>query len=466
MVSSGVRLTEDINGIENSAYNFSNYGDRIFIGEEDLFSGNNAVSISFWMQPKNGGFPVQPIFYNNQVDIFYHTDHRSIEFSVYSIVGGLSIQSEVNSIPDDKWSFIVCTYDGVESKIYLNCKLIASFTLPDIEFNMPLEKTYLGSGGDGNSNLLTFYGDLDEVMIFDRGIAYHEVLALYRLVEDQGIDNPLLLSFGHPQETGAALIDIDNYTVFLEVVCNSELDRLSPVFQLAENAEAFVNGSQQFSGVSINNFTDPVNYILANEQVCVQQEWVINITTQEFTTQKIEEVTNLQNFTVPQQTGLSAIENNSILIEVPCKTDLSKLIPSFQVAEHVSVFVRDEKQISGLTSQNFYNPVVYQVGDDTGCYSKDWVVQIRKQMLIDHIPGTIPNAISPNNDSKNDYFIVPDLYLGSELMVLNRYGKQVYHSLDYQNDFQGNNLSAGVYFFLIQNECLETPYMGTLSILR
>ncbi len=64
-----------------------------------------------------------------------------------------------------------------------------------------------------------------------------------------------------------------------------------------------------------------------------------------------------------------------------------------------------------------------------------------------------PNLITPNSDGLNDSFIVPctGLYPGSELIVFNRWGQEVYRNQDYRNDWYGTYkerpLPVGTYFY-------------------
>lgn len=78
----------------------------------------------------------------------------------------------------------------------------------------------------------------------------------------------------------------------------------------------------------------------------------------------------------------------------------------------------------------------------------------------------IPNAISPNNDGINDYFEILGGISQLTLKVVNRWGKLVYFSNSYNNDWNGGNLSSGVYYYLIEDKCLNQEYKGKLHILR
>ncbi len=59
------------------------------------------------------------------------------------------------------------------------------------------------------------------------------------------------------------------------------------------------------------------------------------------------------------------------------------------------------------------------------------------------------NIITPNGDNRNETFTIENLkwYPQYELQIFNHWGKQVYQSSNYQNNWNGNNLSAGVYYY-------------------
>ncbi|MCP9761469.1 DUF7948 domain-containing protein [Lacihabitans soyangensis] len=60
--------------------------------------------------------------------------------------------------------------------------------------------------------------------------------------------------------------------------------------------------------------------------------------------------------------------------------------------------------------------------------------------------GIIPNVITPNNDKKNDTFVVG--YPSSALQIFNAWGKKVFEDFNYQNDW-GNKTNAGTYYYLL-----------------
>ncbi len=94
-----------------------------------------------------------------------------------------------------------------------------------------------------------------------------------------------------------------------------------------------------------------------------------------------------------------------------------------------------------------YN-VMLTVQDAFGC--KDSIVKT----IIVYNTVEIPNVITSNNDNVNDLFEIKGLKPQSTLTILNRWGEVVYHSDNYQNnwdgrDVKGDKLIEGVYTYLL-----------------
>ncbi|PYF77454.1 DUF7507 domain-containing protein, partial [Pedobacter nutrimenti] len=64
----------------------------------------------------------------------------------------------------------------------------------------------------------------------------------------------------------------------------------------------------------------------------------------------------------------------------------------------------------------------------------------------------IPNVITPNGDGKNDAFVIvgKENYDVVEIEIYNRWGSQVYRHLNYQNNWTGEGLNEGTYYYIIR----------------
>lgn len=62
---------------------------------------------------------------------------------------------------------------------------------------------------------------------------------------------------------------------------------------------------------------------------------------------------------------------------------------------------------------------------------------------------SIPNVFTPDGDGKNDLFYINNIedYPESDLVILNRWGQIVYEVTGYRNDWNGGDLTEGVYFY-------------------
>jgi hypothetical protein len=113
-----------------------------------------------------------------------------------------------------------------------------------------------------------------------------------------------------------------------------------------------------------------------------------------------------------------------------------------------------------------------------------------KDVLVKLVDLFIPNVFTPNGDGINDYFIITEnqnsggtneraeydnydvlgkYYESSQLVVFNRWGRVVYESNNYQNDWDGGNLPDGVYFYVLKCQGYSNPdndfvYKGSVTI--
>ena len=83
----------------------------------------------------------------------------------------------------------------------------------------------------------------------------------------------------------------------------------------------------------------------------------------------------------------------------------------------------------------------------------------------------IPNVFTPNGDGKNDNFTIADLdqYQENELVVVNRWGASVYQAKNYKNNWTGDKLDEGTYFYSLKvknSKGEQEEYKGYITLLR
>ncbi|GAB3574457.1 T9SS type B sorting domain-containing protein [Hymenobacter daeguensis] len=78
----------------------------------------------------------------------------------------------------------------------------------------------------------------------------------------------------------------------------------------------------------------------------------------------------------------------------------------------------------------------------------------------------IPNVITPNEDQQNDRFFVRNMTGGAwDLTLYNRWGRQVYHTTNYQQEW-GRDAPAGVYYYILRRPIVNVLYKGWLEVIR
>jgi gliding motility-associated-like protein len=85
-------------------------------------------------------------------------------------------------------------------------------------------------------------------------------------------------------------------------------------------------------------------------------------------------------------------------------------------------------------------------------------------------PLELFNLITPNGDQKNDTWAIGNLHLypNNELIIFDRWGKEVFKKTNYANDglWDGGDLGEGVYFYRFTVPGRSLEYQGWLTIKR
>ncbi len=146
---------------------------------------------------------------------------------------------------------------------------------------------------------------------------------------------------------------------------------------------------------------------------------------------------------------------------VPTNTGFSN---TWFFGDNTSDFIKNPSHT--FPGVGFYN-VTMIVTSDWGCVdTAKYTIQIINDSL------TFPNIITPNGDGYNDKFVIKGLesgaYPNNKLVIFNRWGKKVYETINYNNDFDGNGLPDGVYYYIFTAKGIlkEMTHKSSLEILR
>ncbi|MFB9844184.1 gliding motility-associated C-terminal domain-containing protein [Mucilaginibacter ginsenosidivorans] len=123
--------------------------------------------------------------------------------------------------------------------------------------------------------------------------------------------------------------------------------------------------------------------------------------------------------------------------------------------------------------------IFYKQVDQTTDY---YVTRVSKDCESDRTKVTetvvvsikIPNAFTPNSDGVNDTWAINgiDKFPGADLKIFTRYGKLIYHSIDYPVPFDGTHngspLPAGAYYYIldVKQPICYGKISGSITIIR
>lgn len=118
------------------------------------------------------------------------------------------------------------------------------------------------------------------------------------------------------------------------------------------------------------------------------------------------------------------------------------------------------------------NTIVYKVTHPI-CPTDTDTIRIN-MTLCDGFEPTFPTVITPNNDGKNDVFVIQNLqkiYPDCHVVIFNRWGSVVFESFGYEipwnGTFNGEKLPMGTYFFKIElNDEENNVFNGPISIIH
>jgi gliding motility-associated-like protein/uncharacterized repeat protein (TIGR01451 family) len=130
-------------------------------------------------------------------------------------------------------------------------------------------------------------------------------------------------------------------------------------------------------------------------------------------------------------------------------------------ADVAAGFVRNSAYVRG------FDVLGNEVADTSGLTQNDnepTMVPIKTKEFF------IPNVFTPNGDGTNEYFEIVGLnqFSNAHLTVFNRWGNMVYDNSDYNNDWNGEGLNDGTYYYILalKNATGTHTYKGWVLIKR
>jgi hypothetical protein len=242
--------------------------------------------------------------------------------------------------------------------------LVASFTLSD-----GASATVGGINQNSGVTSNDFTNPVTYRVTAQDGITFQDWVITVEIAQNTEAD---ILTYGLPEQTGPADIDEDEKIIRVEVFFGTDVTSLVATFTLSDSATATVGVNTQTSGVTANNFTNDVTYVVTSQDGSTTKPWVVVVSVASNTG------TDILTYSFEEQTAPTDIDtvNHTIDIEVDFGINLTNLVASFTLSPDADAFIGPVRQVSGETSNDFSSPVTYTVRAGDGSTTQNWIVNV------------------------------------------------------------------------------------------
>ena len=173
-----------------------------------------------------------------------------------------------------------------------------------------------------------------------------------------------IIAFDIPTQVSSTINDLD-HSVIVTMPAGTNLNGLIPTITIPYGANI-----TPASGVA-QDFTNAVQYTVTSESNAAQI-WTVTVNVE------ASNGTDILTYTIPSQVGNTVINeaNSTVTITVPFGTDVTNLIATYTVSTGATAAVGTTDQESGVTTNDFTNPVQYEVTAQDGNTSELWTVTV------------------------------------------------------------------------------------------
>lgn len=192
---------------------------------------------------------------------------------------------------------------------------------------------------------------------------------------------------------------IDNSVIEFTLPSNIDTAELIATFSF-KGVSVFVGAVMQESGVTPNNFSKPTIYtVIAADGSTKKYEVEVHKSSSWEKSLITFSIPDSLNEGIVQETITGDVNGDEVDLNIPNIADASSLIAAFSF-KGKAVYLNGVKQESGVTSNNFTQPITYTIQAEDGS-SKEYVIKVTRSAILPHIyiqtDGNAPIV------SKDDY---------------------------------------------------------------
>ncbi|HXK81149.1 MAG TPA: fibronectin type III domain-containing protein [Bacteroidales bacterium] len=204
-----------------------------------------------------------------------------------------------------------------------------------------------------------------------------------------------IIEYSFAEQTAPAIIDAENQTVTVEVAIGTNLSDLIATFTLSEGATATIGGTVQESGITSNDFTNDVVYVVTAEDGTTTLDWTVTVS-EEVLNDEADILTYTFGAGVDYQPATIDPVEKTVFVWVNEGTDLTSLVAEFTLSDGANASIAGTPQVSGETENDFSMPITYLVTAEDEVTSNEWEVTVSIWSGIDAENGITNLNLYPN----------------------------------------------------------------------
>ena len=182
-----------------------------------------------------------------------------------------------------------------------------------------------------------------------------------------------ITSFNINQQGLTATISGSDITVYIPQGKIVDVTKINAAFSISPFATVRVGNIVQISGITINDFSSPVTYVVSAEDGSTKN-YTVNIIRNK------SSVKEIQFFGFSNVNSTFVINGNFINVTIPIGTDVTKLIANFILSKGAKAKIGAFDQVSSQTVNNFTDTVNYVIIAEDGS-SKIYKVFLTQRSL-------------------------------------------------------------------------------------
>ena len=488
----GAVLSSGYEEIPNSAYLFDGANDFIHVGDHfDL--GQENFTISCWVNVREfegltpgtnsyGGWIV-----NKGVTIFgsprragYALDARKIdgENSFVFFVGGQNEQvysAGASGFRENEWYSLIAVKEGGLIKLFVDNNLVASSRIPagiNVNTNIPLVFGSIDKLGNDLAGTTYFHGKIDDIRLFTKALSDDERACLV------GDCNPPVINLGEDKVScSGESVELDAF--YPNSTYTWQDGSTNPNLSVTNSGTYWVkveNGCGVKTDTISVDFLSPPNTNLGEDVVRCSPGIVTLDAFYPNSVYKWQDGSSASKLKVSKSGTYWVKVENSCGVKIDTISILYSLEPTVNLGEDRVLHCLGDSFSFNVASPGLsYEWQDGSVGP-TFTVAKSGIYWVKVKNACGPATDTvavsmedikemkIPNVFTPNDDGINQFFQIDERLLGAKLKVYQRSGKRVYHSDFYSNNWDGEGLSRGTYYYLIEDPCLGS-FQGWVQIL-